>query len=148
MFPTFLSLDKRHFWWEKCRNVSVTSKYHSLNNKSQKDISKVIETINNKGEKGIYRYIHNTNTRQHLLRLAWQSPRHGKVSSQSSQHPPQPCQSDNGWPAQRHHQMTLTSACGGQPGPSSSAASSSQHRDQTSPPLSQWIYTPRAPSET
>ena len=43
---------------EKCRNVSGASKQHSLNNKSQKDISKVIETIDNKGEKGIYQYIH------------------------------------------------------------------------------------------
>ena len=36
---------------EKCRNVSVASKQDSLNNKSQKDVRKVIETINNKGER-------------------------------------------------------------------------------------------------
>ena len=56
----FLSLDKKRFQWEKCRNISVASKQHSLNNKCRKYIRKVIETINNKGEKGLYWYIHNT----------------------------------------------------------------------------------------
>ena len=53
MFPMFLSLDKKCFRWEKCRNISVASKQYSLNNRSQKGIRKVIETINNK-EKGEY----------------------------------------------------------------------------------------------
>ena len=51
MFPMFLSLDKKRFGWEKCRNISVASKQYSLNNRSQKDIRKVIETINNKEER-------------------------------------------------------------------------------------------------
>ena len=77
------------------------------------------------------------NTRQCSLRPSQQSPHRREVSSQCSQHPPQPHQSDNGWPAQQQCQMTLTSVWGSQPGPSSSAASSSLRCDQTSSPLSQ-----------
>ena len=67
MFPMFLLLNKKRIQWEKCRNISVAFKQYSLNNKSQKDIRKVIETLNN-GEKGkyinilVYWYIHNRYT--------------------------------------------------------------------------------------
>ena len=47
----FFPLDKKCFRQEKCRNISVAYKQYSLNNKSQKDIRKVIETINNKEER-------------------------------------------------------------------------------------------------
>ena len=49
-------------------NISVVFEKYNLNNGSQKDIRKVIETLNN-GEKGIYWYIHNTLHLYRLLRL-------------------------------------------------------------------------------
>ena len=53
VFPMFVLLKKKHIQWGKCKNISVASKQYSLNNRSQKDIRKVIETINNR-EKGEY----------------------------------------------------------------------------------------------
>ena len=77
------------------------------------------------------------NSKQRSLRPSRQSPRRAETSSQCNQQPLQSCQSDNGWPAQRQCQMTLTNAWGSQPGPSSSTTPSSLHCDQASPPLSQ-----------